>query len=509
MFNSSRRDFEIYSGMSDPEEFVKQFELHALFENWDDTKQAVALKHFLSGKAEDVVNKAFAANKRSIVELKEALILGCQLSREQRLQHFYDRKMKESESIHAYAQALKSLFKKAMGDQFKAEDSKAFVQGQIINNVPAQFRAMLKIASCMGEDNFEKVIQSLTVANSELTTSLGLSGSDDVTVMNTNSRAIPNKNTFDGKCFNCEQYGHRIAFCEQPLRNRNRGSNNNNNNYQSNRSQASSNGNRRFENSNGNQHRPSNGNNNITDNNNGNHGNYSNYRQSGRRVASSNNTEVAGLNTQLYGSDNSDASGFGLSFDFSEHMAIEVADVNSADTSGVPLLVRLIKVGLNDSSVRVVRVLFDGGSTHSFLSPFIVDDVNNWSKAKVVRRDFVIKGAIATTQQTCMVCTVELLVDDWIGQHQFVISNDVTRYDMVIGRDFFRKYKVIEDHGKDQLLIDNMVVKFEADINLVTSNAACTWDAGVHDLKRKISELEQVVLELKESRNNSTTAKPN
>jgi hypothetical protein len=504
--SSSRRDFEIYSGMSDPEEFVKQFELHALFESWDDTKQALALKHFLTGKAEDVYNKAFAANKKTVAELKEALIMGCQLSREQRLQHFYDRKMKDSESIHSYAQALKSLFKKAMGEQFKAEDSKAFVQGQIINNVPPQFRAMLKIASCMGEDNFEKVIQSLTVANSELSTSLGLGGSDEAAIMNTNtySRAIPNKNTFDGKCFNCEQYGHRIAFCSQPLRNRNRSANNNSN-YQSNRSQASSNSNRRYENNANNQYKPSNNNNNANSTNENN----SNNRANGRRVASSNNTEAAGVNNQSYGSDNSDSNGFGLSFDFSEHMAIEVADVNSADTSGVPLLVRLIKVCLNDGSVRVIRVLFDGGSTHSFLSPFIVDDVNNWSKAKVEKKEFVIKGAIATTQQACMVCTVELVVDEWIGQHQFVISNDVTRYDMVIGRDFFRKNKVIEDHGKDQLLIENIVVKFEADVNLVNGNAACTWDAGVHDLKRKISELEQVVLDLKASSKNSTSVKRN
>jgi len=169
MFGSgSKREFGIYNGMTDPEEFIKQFDLHALFEDWDDAKQAVAIKCFLSGKAEDVVNTLIANNKKTIKELKEGLINGCQLTREQRLQHFYDRKMKDNESIHVYSQALKSLFKKAMGDNFKPEDAKAFVQGQVINNVPHQFKSMLKVASCMGDESFEKVVQTLTSSNDQL-----------------------------------------------------------------------------------------------------------------------------------------------------------------------------------------------------------------------------------------------------------------------------------------------------------------------------------------------------
>ncbi len=500
MFGSgSKREFGIYNGMTDPEEFIKQFDLHALFEDWDDAKQAVAIKCFLSGKAEDVVNTLIANNKKTIKELKEGLINGCQLTREQRLQHFYDRKMKDNESIHVYSQALKSLFKKAMGDNFKPEDAKAFVQGQVINNVPHQFKSMLKVASCMGDESFEKVVQTLTSSNDQLMSSLGLAQEESSTLNTSLSRphgsVAPNRNTFDGTCFNCDRYGHRIAFCDKPLRaknQRNSNSTNSMNNNSSNRSQAGNSGNN-INHYGSNRYQSNNNSNSARNNNNNNNNNsYNSGPRSGYKNSASNNmTEVDGAS----GNSEIDCSLFGLPFDYAEQNTIEVAKINSLNTKsdGAPLLIGSIKVILNSGKSKTLRALFDGGSTHSFISPYVIDDINNWSKT-ISSKEYIIKGAISTTQQVCKILVLDMEMGEWTGVHQFVVSNDVKRYDAVIGRDFFRKHGVVEDHGKDKLCIGSLVI----DVNSAsTGESVYSWDAGVHDLKSKVEKLAEMVQSLR------------
>ena len=100
----------------------------------------------------------------------------------------------------------------------------------------------------------------------------------------------------------------------------------------------------------------------------------------------------------------------------------------------MPLLIGSLTVNLNDGEIKMLRTLFDGGSTRSFLSPFLAEDFSCWARDGNVEKDFIIKGAISTTQKVCKVLNLRINIGGWSSVHPFVISDYVTRYDAVIGR---------------------------------------------------------------------------
>jgi hypothetical protein len=234
-----------------------------------------ALKLFVRGKAEQAYNVAFTANKKTYKELRVEITNTCQLSKEQRLKIFYEKKMNDGESVRDYAQVLNSLLIKAVPNLDEA-DMSALVQGQLVNNVPSELKPMMTIASALGSPHFNTVINTMCAQTDQLIVDLGLvkhehsemnytqvnrrnynnnnNASNRINVQyngnnnmrknnNTDSRSVP----FDGVCYNCNAYGHRIAFCTEPkqslIANANRsnaqGNNNNNNYHRNNNSQHS------------------------------------------------------------------------------------------------------------------------------------------------------------------------------------------------------------------------------------------------------------------------------
>ena len=85
------------------------------------------------------------------------------------------------------------------------------------------------------------------------------------------------------------------------------------------------------------------------------------------------------------------------------------------------------------------------------------------------RQNFVIKSATGTLKSACCVTIVPIRIASWTGEHSFVISGAITKYDTVIGRDFFIKHKVKTDHEDDSMLVDGINIKLN--VNQTCENA--------------------------------------
>ena len=231
--SKTKAEFQIYSGLTDPVEFSRQFSIYAMLYDWNDGKQVTCLKLMVKGKAEIAYNAATAANKTTIAEYIKAITDACQLNKEQLLRLFRDRKMHENENIRDYAQALNMLLKKAM-PTVDTHDLNALVQSQLIANVPVELKPMLTMASAMGATQFNNIVDTLTAKTDRLIDDLGLikqeaaetyytqtnSSQNKAIEINSNNRNYNNINTrynksvpFDGNCLHCNQYGHQIAYC--------------------------------------------------------------------------------------------------------------------------------------------------------------------------------------------------------------------------------------------------------------------------------------------------------
>lgn len=297
------------------------------------------------------------------------------------------------------------------------------------------------------------------------------------------SRPVP----FYGICFNCNLYGHRIAFCPEPKKNFNSNSGRQNN--------SSSNNN---QNSNYQRH----------------NNNHSNNRS---------NTKANQMNAT-----NNDANEE-MSFDFTQHMMtkssevvmevglfdevlfkqrVKESEINSlAVNQKVKLLQAEISLKLvnTDAFVRVERCLLDGGSTHSWLNTSLFENMKLMMVAKeVVTKEFLIEGAITSTVAKCKVVTIDFKIGSWCGEHEFIISNKVNKYDAVLGRDFFLKYNVVVNHGDDSVKIGENKIE----LNSMVSAPMDKIDKVADDVSR-LSNLVEQLIKLNMNNNNKSVVVEN
>jgi len=520
-FAAKKHDFEIYNGLSDPVEFFRQFELHCFVHDWDDTKSPLALKLFVSGKAEDEYDRLVSSGKTAYLDIKKGIIDACKPSKELKLQMFYSRKMQNDESVLSYYQALRSLFKKAMDSKEKPEELEVFVQSQLINNVPLEFKATLKMASCMGSEAFNKLILTMNGTRQQVSESLGLSEPENIVSNAINARPGSNRVMFDGDCLNCGVYGHRIAFCPEPIRrNRNNSYGNNNNNNASNSqsrggggggssnrtnyNNASSNKyNNNYTNSSSPQQYQYSNNRDANQNKYGSHANNNNrlnvnapsgYKKAYANVIDSNNTLVNDGKTDANNNNNGSNSSNNdqLPFSFADFCTIELAEFNSLERTNL-LFVNLM-VKSRSGCTRELRALFDGGSTHSFLSPYVFDkNTDEWVVEVEKNKEFTIRGAMSTSRTECDVAKVDCSIGTWNGQHQFVIASSVSRYEAVVGRDFFRLHNVTIKHGTNEVMIDGLQIPLAS----IETNGSENWNASIHDINVQTNEMVNMVNNVK------------
>ena len=78
-----------------------------------------------------------------------------------------------------------------------------------------------------------------------------------------------------------------------------------------------------------------------------------------------------------------------------------------------------------------------------------------------------IVGATGTSTSSCIIASAKLMIGDWTGVHMVVITESLIDKDLIIGRDFLKKYNVTINHGTDEILID------KASINQKLSDSVC------------------------------------
>ena len=116
-----------------------------------------------------------------------------------------------------------------------------------------------------------------------------------------------------------------------------------------------------------------------------------------------------------------------------------------------------------------VNMLVDGGSTHSFISPFVLNEsykthlVTPDSPIKQ-KRSFVITSATHDVTSDCTVAIATMSMQGWSGKFQFTISDKITKNDVVIGRDFLSFYNVKISHGSNIMTIGDTIIDFNSQV---------------------------------------------
>ena len=136
-------------------------------------------------------------------------------------------------------------------------------------------------------------------------------------------------------------------------------------------------------------------------------------------------------------------------------------------TSRVPLLKRKIKVQFfgENHGVCCCDAMFDGGAVCSFMQQTVLKkEIRELIKKFLdggcklnplgLRAELItIKGATSATTELCAVVTLKVQIEDWVGEHEFIISDKLDDKEIILGRDFLRKNHVIIDHGKDNITL--------------------------------------------------------
>jgi hypothetical protein len=110
---------------------------------------------------------------------------------------------------------------------------------------------------------------------------------------------------------------------------------------------------------------------------------------------------------------------------------------------------------------KMATALIDSGSTHSFLSPKMLSAnfLNALATDDSRRMKFSITSATGIVEEDCFIVTLNLMLDDWSGPCQFVVSHKAAKHDMVLGIDFLRRESVKIDHGCDSIHVGNIAIK--------------------------------------------------
>lgn len=103
-----------YDGIDDPDTFIQDFKITAIYQKWDETAQLTHFPVFLKGKALRVYTAC--QEKDTIAICYNAVIAGCKPPNESLLINFFHRTLKQDESISKHALELQELLQLAMPD---------------------------------------------------------------------------------------------------------------------------------------------------------------------------------------------------------------------------------------------------------------------------------------------------------------------------------------------------------------------------------------------------------
>ncbi len=471
----------VYNGIDDPTKFIQDFEIHAINQDWDETKQLTVFPKFLEGRAKRVFDAC--TDKSTIAKAIDAVKKGCKPPNESLLYKFYDRKLKPGEKISHYALHLQELLLTAMPD-ISTEYMSTFLRSHLNNALPADLRSLVNFTAdtltwdqllvkldqqqCGQQpitlsQSYESYPESSPLIKPEPTiksepiesyyaesnkstrrvtlrspppfdrSRLGASNFDrsrlgQPSVSFDRSRLGQTSANFDGECNYCHIWGHKMSDCRKRAQV----------NSQSNRRyQEHNRGNRRYDN----------------------HGHNSRHRNNRPQV---NSNAVSADKDEFTG----DESGYPY-LELNTATVVSLKSLKSGVEKSVGLLRIQVEFSLFNGSPVTVNALLDGGSSHSFISPRVLTEQQKRiasDPSQCSRENYVINGATGTVKCQCSVSSAFLRLDTWKGSHKFIITAAVHKDDMILGRDFLKANAVKIDHSTDSLKIGS------CDIVIPTTN---------------------------------------
>ena len=123
---------------------------------------------------------------------------------------------------------------------------------------------------------------------------------------------------------------------------------------------------------------------------------------------------------------------------------------------------------------KTVQALFDGGSTHSFISPWVLSkNQRKQAIASCPRKNFTIRSATGSVKNQCCIAEMRMGLNDWHGSHKFIITNSGHKHEAIIGRDFLKANAASINHGDDILEFHGKQIRLSEGASVTETNTVC------------------------------------
>ena len=86
-------------------------------------------------------------------------------------------------------------------------------------------------------------------------------------------------------------------------------------------------------------------------------------------------------------------------------------------------------------------------------------------------------------KSACCLTSAQIQIGSWKGEHTFVLSGAVTKHEMILGRDFFVKHKVVVDHADNSMVIDNLQINVNTIQTITTKPLVDRTDDETSDVE--------------------------
>jgi hypothetical protein len=392
------------------------------------------IKLFVKGIAKREIDKLQNPNIEGVFK---ALRENCKKSTAALLDEFNARTRESNESLVSYSFALETLHAKVMPD-LDANLRNQIIISKLLESASNEMRTMIKISKLTDFAEVAKLMDESGIEGERTTTSNEIKSeavelnkfSSEKRVRFNDERRL-NKNKFDGNCNFCGKYGHKKSECFKLTRK-------------------------------------------IRD-----ERQTSRWQKESRRERLNERREENNFNFN-HQKEQKEISN-----------KIIKAIASKSEIERVGLLRADVLLSLDDSSSQIMlKTLIDSGATHSIIRlnalPIEIQEAIKSNRLSTIRRsELKLVTATGEEEANCMIGEFKIKMNNWIGQHEFLIMENLKSEDAIIGRDFLKKYRVNVDHSSDTISI-NVAVGFENDINLNSSSDQSKVEKA--DIKLKTDE---------------------
>jgi len=149
-----------YDGQKDPSAFIQYFKLQSFYMKWTEADQLKVFPLFLTGNAKIAYDIENATPMTTIEEVYTALRAKCGQAKESRLIEFYDRELKQGETIAKYASVLRTLLAEAQ-PAIDENTQECLLRAQVGKAVPANCRTMFKLSASLKGVDLNSLIDTI------------------------------------------------------------------------------------------------------------------------------------------------------------------------------------------------------------------------------------------------------------------------------------------------------------------------------------------------------------